>query len=387
VHTARGLTRAHRVVFVAQHNGPLGPDEMAGFLADTGCLDAVVVSDDDCEREVDPAFGPWPPVTTLVRDLLRTRLPRHARLARSRTFRALIAEARRRTGASVAWVFDPMSLEDARAAGFATVLLDLDDLPGDLEGQELRELAGSKRLPLLYADHWRLRRWERALPRRCSRVLLAKDEDRGHFAPRDRGRLALLPNGVRMPAEPAGSDGDGRTLLFVGTLDYTPNEDALRHLLDDVLPLLRARRPDVRVQVVGRGVLRWLRERVAADPQMALAESAPDLRPYYEQAALVVAPIRLGAGTRIKVLEALGHGKALVATRFGAEGCGLIDGTHLGIADGAEAFAARCDALLGDAPARAALGRAGRAFVAERYDWAAIEATIPALVAAARAER
>jgi glycosyltransferase involved in cell wall biosynthesis len=383
LHSARGLSRAHRVVLVTQHDGTPRPGELEGFLAESGCVGAVVVGEDDREGKGDPAFEVWAPLRVLVHDLLRTTLPRYARRWRSRTLAEVLATVRRSTGADIAWVFDPAVVEDARGAGFGTILLDMDDVMSEVERAELRQLGRVKRLPVLYADYLRLRRWERALPRRLARVVVAKEDDRRFFPARHHGRLALLPNGVRLPAEPAGSDGDARTLLFVGTLDYAPNDDALRYFLDDVLPSIRARRPDARFQIVGRGVVPWLRERVAADPQLALAESAPDVRPFYDEAAVVVAPIRYGGGTRIKVLEALAYGKALVSTTFAAGGCGLEDGTHVRFADDAAAFADACVELLDGAAARAALGTAGRAFVAAHYDWAAIEASVPGIVAGA----
>jgi glycosyltransferase involved in cell wall biosynthesis len=109
------------------------------------------------------------------------------------------------------------------------------------------------------------------------------------------------------------------------------------------------------------------------------------VRPFYEQAALVVAPVRHGGGTRIKVLEALAYGRPLVSTTFAAGGCGLVDGTHVVYADDPASFAERCVALL-DAPAeRTRLGEAGREFVRRGYEWSSIEATVSGIVADARA--
>jgi glycosyltransferase involved in cell wall biosynthesis len=103
-----------------------------------------------------------------------------------------------------------------------------------------------------------------------------------------------------------------------------------------------------------------------------VAGSVPDLEPYYRRAALVAVPMRLGGGTRIKVLEALAHGKALVTTSIGAEGLSLRSGEALEIADGPDAFADACVRLLGDAAARRRLAENGRARVLERYEWDAV---------------
>jgi glycosyltransferase involved in cell wall biosynthesis len=101
---------------------------------------------------------------------------------------------------------------------------------------------------------------------------------------------------------------------------------------------------------------------------------------------VVVAPVRYGGGTRIKVLEALAYGRALVSTTFAAGGCGLVGGTHAAFGDDADAFAEHCLALLGAPGTRARMGAAGREFVMAHYDWRAIERSVPRIVeAAARA--
>jgi glycosyltransferase involved in cell wall biosynthesis len=97
-----------------------------------------------------------------------------------------------------------------------------------------------------------------------------------------------------------------------------------------------------------------------------------DLRPCYERASLVVVPLRLGSGTRLKVLEALALGKAVVSTSLGAEGLSLAPDVHLALGDTADALANACVNLLRDTAQRRALGRAGRSFVTSRFTWSAI---------------
>jgi glycosyltransferase involved in cell wall biosynthesis len=105
---------------------------------------------------------------------------------------------------------------------------------------------------------------------------------------------------------------------------------------------------------------------------VVVAGSVPDLEPYYRRAPLVVVPMRLGGGTRIKVLEALAHGKAVVTTSIGAEGLSLSRGEALEIADGPEAFADACVRLLENPEARRRLAENGRRQVLERYEWEAV---------------
>jgi glycosyltransferase involved in cell wall biosynthesis len=116
------------------------------------------------------------------------------------------------------------------------------------------------------------------------------------------------------------------------------------------------------------------------DPRCTVHESPPDLGPLYDAASVVVTPVRMGGGTRIKILEALGHGRAVVSTSFAAEGLGLRGGIDLEFADTAADMAARCLELLRDKPWRCALASAGRATVAARFDWAMIERPLPRLV-------
>jgi glycosyltransferase involved in cell wall biosynthesis len=138
-------------------------------------------------------------------------------------------------------------------------------------------------------------------------------------------------------------------------------------------------RPDVRLIVAGFGSGEAVQD-VLHDPRCELHESPPDLAPLYARAAVVVAPVRIGGGTRIKILEALARGRATVSTRFAAEGLGLRDGEDLEFADTAQSMAARCLVLLGDREKRQALAVTGRAHVARRFDWTRVTTDVPELV-------
>jgi len=117
-----------------------------------------------------------------------------------------------------------------------------------------------------------------------------------------------------------------------------------------------------------------------SDSRCALHESPPDLTPLYARAAVVIAPVRIGGGTRIKILEALANGRAMVSTAFAAEGLSLRGGTDIEFADSPGAIAALCVALLGDENRRRALAASGRARVAEQFDWERIERRLPKLI-------
>jgi len=181
----------------------------------------------------------------------------------------------------------------------------------------------------------------------------------------------VVPNGVSAFPESDPGDEEPGEMLFIGSLEYPPNIDAVTYFVQEILPRVQARHPGARVKIVGvRPREAALRLHNGAD--VVVAGSVPDLEPYYRKAALVVVPMRLGGGTRIKVLEALSHGKAVVTTSIGAEGLGLAGGDALEIVDGPDAFADACVRLLGDAGARRRLGENGRTQVLERYEWDAM---------------
>jgi polysaccharide biosynthesis protein PslH len=180
--------------------------------------------------------------------------------------------------------------------------------------------------------------------------------------------VAAVPNGVDVDYfQPAGEPVEPRSLVFNGVLDYRPNIDAVNFLVDEVLPLLRKRWPDVRLTVVGRGSpadVESLRRR-----GVDATGEVPDVRPYLHRAAVVVVPIRMGSGTRLKVVEGLALGKAMVSTTVGHEGVEVCDEEHLLIGDDAESFAAQVGRLFDDPALGERLGRAGRELMERDYSW------------------
>ncbi len=188
-----------------------------------------------------------------------------------------------------------------------------------------------------------------------------------------------MPNGVTLPPAASPQPAIPNTLLFVGTLGYGPNIDAIRWFATEILPLIWERNADVRFTVAGYGSAGSVAD-VLRDERCAVHESPPDLAPLYDAAAVVVTPVRIGGGTRIKILEALGRGRAVVSTCFAAEGLGLRGGIEIEFADTPADIAARCVDLLHNADRRQALAAAGRATVSSRFDWASIERALPNLV-------
>jgi polysaccharide biosynthesis protein PslH len=178
-----------------------------------------------------------------------------------------------------------------------------------------------------------------------------------------------VPNGVDVDYfQPSEEPVEPRTIVFNGTLDYRPNLDGAAFLVEQILPRLRERHPDVRVILVGRGSRADLGS--FTGPGVEVTGEVPDVRPYLARAAVVAVPIRTGSGTRLKVVEGLAMGKPMVSTTLGCEGVDVRHEEHLLIADTAEAFAESLARLLDDPDYGEALGRAGRRKMVDEYSWA-----------------
>ena len=226
--------------------------------------------------------------------------------------------------------------------------------------------------------------FEREIAGRVARIAAVSEDDLTHFESLAPGRVDLVPNGVdcrlyrpraRVPSEPR--------ILFIGSLDYGANVDAVAHLAADILPLLA--HDGARVSIVGSNPRRQVSAaaRRSAVP-VEVAGYVADATPYWEAARMLVVPLRIGGGTRLKILEALARGVPVVTTSLGCEGLGLRHGEDVLVADEPSEFAAAVDRLLEDDDLCRSLAEQGRATVEARYDWRAIgEAFEQCLVAAA----
>ncbi len=183
-------------------------------------------------------------------------------------------------------------------------------------------------------------------------------------------QIRWIPTGVDTayfaPASVVPADA---TLVFTGSLDWYPNEDALLFFLHDILPLIRRLVPGATLTVVGRNPGARLRAAAAAVSGVRLTGTVDDVRPYVAPADVYIVPLRIGSGTRLKIFEALAMGKAVVSTPIGAEGLALTPNRHFLEADTPAAFADAVVSLLRDPIRRRALGQRGRHRVASRYSW------------------
>jgi glycosyltransferase involved in cell wall biosynthesis len=179
---------------------------------------------------------------------------------------------------------------------------------------------------------------------------------------------AVVPNGVDLEYfQPSPEPTIPDSLVFTGLMKYRPNLDAVQYFVREVLPLLLRVRPRVRLTVVGSDVPPEL-ERLAG-PSVVITGGVPDVRPYLAGAAAVVVPLRMGGGTRLKVLEALAMRKAVVSTGIGCEGLLAEDGVHLLRADDPRSLAERILLVLSTPALAEELGARGRRLVEANYGW------------------
>jgi sugar transferase (PEP-CTERM/EpsH1 system associated) len=227
---------------------------------------------------------------------------------------------------------------------------------------------------LLYLLKWlAMLRWEARLAERFDHCLLVSPEERRHLqASRPDVPLTVIENGVDTTRyQPLAEPPCGNDLLFLGTLGYRPNADAVLHFCDAILPRIRSRVPDARLVVVGNTHGARL-DRLAGRPGVVITGKVPDVLPYYRGARLCVVPLRAGGGTRLKILEAMALGRPVVSTRLGCAGLEAADERHLLIGDAPGDFADRVLRLLGNQELRGRLARQARQLVETRYDWSII---------------
>ena len=247
-------------------------------------------------------------------------------------------------------------------------ILHLFDVASRRARHELETEVGRRQRWLLEREGRNAARYERQMIDTYDGLVVVSDLDAAAMGATD---AHLVPNGVDLRAftmTPVPSD---QTLLLPATLDYRPNVLGACWFCDEVLPLVQQQVPDVRFALVGRNPVAEVIE-LAERPGVELHADVPTMAPWLAWARVVVVPLWIGTGTRLKALEAMAAGRPLVGTTIGLEGLDLVDGVHARLADDPATMAtAIVELLTSDASARA-LGEAGRAHVTAHFSWDAI---------------
>lgn len=238
-----------------------------------------------------------------------------------------------------------------------------------------RQYAGTGGSPgrrLYYAVNWRkLRHEELSTYRHADGVYLCSAADERRLQGELRQVLtAVIPNAADVdyyqprPTDPAP---DGRTVVFFGLLSYAPNVDSVAHFIQDIWPRIVKSYPQARCKIIGGHAPPSLL--ALARPGIELIGFVPDLRPHLAEAQAVVVPLRFGGGTRLKIVEAMAMGKAIVSTSLGAEGIDARPGRDILIADDPPNFADAVIRLLVEPTLAKDIGQSARRLAVERYSW------------------
>ncbi len=233
---------------------------------------------------------------------------------------------------------------------------------------------------LLHSQWLRMRQFEAKTLTRFDRILAVSDVDKTTLQTlypdaMSGTPVSVVPTGVDtryfadVPSEPT----NPRRLVFIGSMDWLPNVDAVTQFVREILPRIRQAEPDVTFAIVGRAPTPAVKQ-LAEVPGVQVTGRVEDIRPYLAAAAVNVVPLRIGGGTRLKIFEAMAAGRATVSTSIGAEGLPAEHGRHLLLADDSAAFADAVVALLRNPDMRRAIEFEARALVTSRYDWSVASA-------------
>ena len=312
----------------------------------------------------------------VLMEMPRYREPRWASLDppevcefRSPAMKRLIREARG---------LDLLQVEYTHLATYGGDVLVEHDVTWDLYSQ----VHAQRRTLSSWWDQWRWRRFESRAVRRFRRVVAMSEKDRALLGG---SHVRVIPNGVDLDRFQPSPEPAARNLLFVGSFRHFPNILAFRFLIEEVWPLIEERFPEMRLAVVAGPdpLIHWKAATDAPAPQssdrICFHGFVGDVKPLYDEATVVVVPTPVSAGTNLKVLEAMAMLRAVVSTRCGCEGLGLIDRESVWIADDAAGFAAGIATLLEDPALRARLAVRAREIAEREFGWRGLAARQRAL--------
>jgi glycosyltransferase involved in cell wall biosynthesis len=223
------------------------------------------------------------------------------------------------------------------------------------------------------ALNWRkLAREERAAWRRFDGITLTSRRDEELLLADFPGACtAVVPNGVDVNEfSPASGQTESEMVLFFGAINYHPNHDGVTYFIDEIFPKLRRLRPNARFCILGPGARQSVLDRQGNGVEVL--GMVDEVGPYLDRASAIVVPLRIGGGTRLKIVEALAKGKPVISTRLGAEGLDVEHDKNVLLADEPDEFANQVARVLSDRELAARLGKAGRSLMEAKYSWDSI---------------
>lgn len=182
--------------------------------------------------------------------------------------------------------------------------------------------------------------------------------------------IHVIPNGVDTEYFAASGKQEAEdAMVFTGSMDWLPNDDAITYFCAEILPLIWRENKNIKLYVVGKSPSASVKAMAAQDPRVIVTGRVDDVRLYVEKAKVFIVPLRIGGGTRLKILEAMAMNKATVSTKIGAEGIEYTNDVDIAIADAPEHFARTVVSLIENEKAAREMGEAGRRLVCKKYDW------------------
>jgi sugar transferase (PEP-CTERM/EpsH1 system associated) len=364
-HMLRELKREHRITYLTLDDGDAASD--AADRAEEYSHELIRIP---LRTQPKRSAGFY---LELLRNLM-SRLPYAVWKYRSTAMRRVIAEAARKSQADVI-VCDflaPAVNIPARQDLSCPVMLFQHNVEATIWERHAR-VASNPLAKVYLREQWRrMRAFERAQCRRFDHVVAVSRRDMEVFES-EYGitKVSEIPTGVDIEYfRPEGGIQPQRCdLVFTGSMDWLPNEDAIVFFTKSILPGIRAVVPDVTLTVVGRNPSPRILDLARHDPAVRITGSVPDVRPFIEHATVFIVPLRIGGGTRLKIYEAMAMEKAIVSTSIGAEGLPVTDGEDIILADTPETFASSVIQLLTDAQRAERIGRRAANLVRAEFGW------------------
>jgi polysaccharide biosynthesis protein PslH len=368
-HLMRNLARRHAITYLSFADPAQTDADRAGMR-------------DVCERLItvpreDPPKGTWRFYADAAR-YVADRVPYAVAKYRSSAYRAHLEQllATERFDALVCDFLPPIVNMPERLP--CPAILFTHNVEAEIWRRHTETAGNAASRTLLAQQRRRMLRFEGAAVGRFDLVLAVSEADGRTFE-------RLYPGAVKAPVHvvqtgvdtsyftPASAPPDRAHLVFTGSMDWLPNEDAMTYFCREILPRVRRAEPDATLSIVGRSPTHAV-NKLAEIPGVEVTGRVNDVRPHVARGAVYVVPLRIGGGTRLKIFEAMSMARAVVSTTVGAEGLPVTPGRDVLIADEPEQFAQAVIHMIRDVNVRREIETAARRLVVEKYDWAAVTA-------------
>jgi glycosyltransferase involved in cell wall biosynthesis len=359
------LARRHQITYLCRASGDSGAMDVAREFYEDRRIRFIAVGDPPTGHDGVRFYG------RLAANLL-SRLPYSIASHRSHAVRDEI----RRIAATEKvdlWQFEALGYADA-LAGTAQRTIVVAHNVESLIWERLYETEKRRLRRWFIREQWRkYERYEREALRRASRVVAVSREDAALLARRfGVANAAVVDNGVdvaHFAAHARERRPDPKRILFLGSLDWRPNLDGIDTMLERVMPQVLAQVPDARLSIVGRNPPPALVRRIQRETNVELHADVADVRPFLANSAVMAVPLRIGGGSRLKILEAIAAGLPVVSTRVGSEGLLFEADRDLAVVDNEDHLAAALVDSIRDPDRAARQARSGRALIETHYDW------------------